>query len=67
MKATIHYASVRPIGHGTYRATVQLIVNDQVLTFTKRVTDMEMIDVFRDNQPLPLVNYVTDYDYEIKQ
>jgi len=67
MRATIHYASVRPSGHGAYKATVELIVGDEVLTFNKVVNDMEMIDGFRDNQPLPLVNYVTDYDYELKQ
>ncbi len=67
MKATIHYASIWPNGHGAYKATVELIVVDDVLTFNKIVTDMEMIDEYRGNNPLPLVNYVTDYDYELKQ
>lgn len=67
MNARIHYASIRPSGHGAYKAIVELIVDEELLIFNKIVTDMEMIDEYRGNNPLPLVNYVTDYDYEIKQ
>ena len=67
MEATIHYASVMPSGHGAYNATVELVINDEVVVFKKRVTDMEMIDQYVQNKPLPLVNYVTNYNYEIKR
>jgi hypothetical protein len=66
-QARIHYASIKPISHGAYTAIVELIVNEEVLAFKKTVTDMELIDQYKAGVPIPLVRYVTDFEYEIKR
>jgi len=65
--AKIHYISARPISHGAYFVTVEVIVDGDYLKFTKQLTDMELIDQQKDGNPVPLVENVTNFEYKIKR
>jgi hypothetical protein len=66
-QARIKLASIRPINEFAYTVMVELIVDEQTLSFSRTVSDLELIDQYKKGIPIPLIEYVTENEYQIKR